>query len=278
MKTIKTIAAMKNSRAKLVGPVGFVPTMGYLHKGHLELVRRSKAENLQTVVSIFVNPTQFSPTEDLATYPRDVPRDLAMLEDAGVDVVFIPTPREMYPRRYSTWVEVKKVTDHLEGTIRPEHFRGVATVCNKLFNIVQPTKAYFGQKDAQQVIVIKKMVAELNMNLEIIVGPTVREPDGLAISSRNVYLKPKERAAACVLYHALKLAEKMWKQGETDAHRIRQAMIKLIEEEPLAEVISYVSISDGDTLEELHEAKPGALVSLAVKIGKPRLIDNTVLK
>lgn len=278
MRVIKTIAAMKNARAKLVGPLGFVPTMGYLHKGHMELVRRAKAENLQTVVSIFVNPTQFSPSEDLATYPSDIPRDLAMLEECDVDIVFVPSPREMYPRRYSTWVEVKKVTEQLEGAIRPEHFRGVATVCNKLFNIVQPTKAYFGQKDAQQVVVIKTMVAELNMNLEIVIVPTVREPDGLAMSSRNVYLKPKERAAACVLYHALKLAGKMWKRGETDAHRIRQAMIKLIEEEPLAEVINYVSIADGKTLEELHKVKPGALVSLAVKIGKPRLIDNTVLE
>jgi len=269
---------MKNARAKLFEPVGFVPTMGYLHKGHLELVKRSKAENLHTIVSIFVNPTQFRPTEDLATYPRDIPRDLAMLEDTGVDLVFIPSPGEMYPRRYSTWVEVNKVTDQLEGAIRPEHFRGVATVCNKLFNIVRPTKAYFGQKDAQQVVVIKKMVAELNMNLKIFVVPTVREPDGLAMSSRNVYLKPKERAAACVLFHALRLAETMWKHGETDAHRIRQAMIKLIEEEPLAEVINYVSIADGNTLEELHEVKPGALVSLAVKIGKPRLIDSMVLE
>jgi pantoate--beta-alanine ligase len=201
-----------------------------------------------------------------------------MLKDAGVDIVFIPTPKDMYPPRFSTWVEMKSVTDYLEGAIRPEHFRGVATVCNKLFNIAQPTKAYFGQKDAQQVVVIKKMVAELNMNLEIVVVPTLREPDGLAMSSRNVYLKPKERAAACVLYHALKLAEEMWKQGERDAHRIRQAMIKLIEEEPLAEVISYVSIADGTTLEELHQVKPGALVSLAIKIGKPRLIDNTVLQ
>ncbi|MDO8578229.1 MAG: pantoate--beta-alanine ligase [Dehalococcoidales bacterium] len=278
MKVIETISGMKKARQELGGTVGFVPTMGYLHEGHISLVRYAKSENTHAVVSIFVNPTQFGPTEDLATYPRDIPSDLAMLEECGVDIVFIPTPREMYPRRYSTWVDVKKVTEQLEGAIRPEHFRGVATVCNKLFNIVRPTKAYFGQKDAQQVVVIKKMVAELNMNLEIIVVPTVREPDGLAMSSRNVYLKPDERQGACVLYHALKLAEKMWKQGETDAHRIRQAMIKLIEEEPLAEVISYVSIADGDTLEERHEVKHGALVSLAVKIGKPRLIDNTVLE
>ena len=278
MRVTKTIAAMKHARSRLLGPVGFVPTMGFLHKGHMELVRRSKAENLRTVVSIFVNPTQFGPTEDLSTYPRDIPRDLAMLDECGVDIVFYPTPREMYPRRYSTWVDVKKVSEGLEGTIRPGHFRGVATVCNKLFNIVGPAKAYFGQKDAQQVVVIKKMVTELNMNLDIVVVPTVREHDGLAMSSRNVYLKPDERAAACVLYHALKLAEKMWKQGETDAHRIRQAMIKLIEEEPLAEAIAYVSIADSETRQELHKVKPSTLVSLAVKIGNPMLIDNMVLE
>ena len=278
MKVIKTVSAMKTARQKLTGTVGFVPTMGYLHEGHLELVRHAKSENHRTVVSIFVNPAQFSPGEDLASYPRDLPRDLAMLEKVGADIVFTPSPRGMYPPRFSTWVNVEKVTERLEGAIRPGHFRGVATVCTKLFNIVQPTRAYFGQKDAQQVVVIRKMVADLNMDLEIVVVPTVREPHGLAMSSRNVYLKPDERRAACVLYHALKLAEKLWAQGEKDAHRIRQAMIKLIEEEPLVEAIGYVSIADAETLEELHEIKPPALVSLAVKIGKPRLIDNIVLE
>ncbi len=269
---------MKNARQKLAGTTGFVPTMGYLHEGHLELVRRAKAENKHTIVSIFVNPTQFGPGEDLASYPRDIPRDLERLEKVGPDIVFIPSPRGMYPPRFNTWVDVEKVTERLEGDIRPGHFRGVATVCNKLFNIIQPTTAYFGQKDAQQVVVIKKMVADMNMNIEIAVVPTVRETDGLAMSSRNVYLKPDERRAACVLYRALKLAEKLWSQEEKDAHRIRQAMIKLIEEEPLAEVIGYVSIADAETLEELHEIKPPALVSLAVKIGKTRLIDNIVLE
>lgn len=269
---------MQNARAKLVGPVGLVPTMGYLHQGHMELVRRSKDENLRTVVSIFVNPAQFGPSEDLATYPRDIPHDLAMLEDEGVDLVFIPSAKEMYPKKFATWVEVQKVTGRLEGEIRPGHFRGVATVCNKLFNIIEPSRAYFGQKDAQQVVVIKKMVRELNMNLGIAVIPTVREADGLAMSSRNVYLTAEERRGACVLYHALKLAEKMWKGGETDAHRIRQAMIKLVEEEPVADAIAYVSIANAESLEELHTIKPPALVSLAVKIGKPRLIDNVVLE
>ncbi|MDO8578536.1 MAG: pantoate--beta-alanine ligase [Dehalococcoidales bacterium] len=278
MKIIKTIAAMKNAREKLSGTVGFVPTMGYLHEGHMELVRRAKSENQRTIVSIFVNPAQFSPGEDLDSYPRDIPRDMEMLEKVEPDIVFIPSPRGMYPPRFNTWVDVEKVTEHMEGALRPGHFRGVATVCTKLFNIVQPTTAYFGQKDAQQVVTIRKMVADLNMNVEIAVIPTLREPDGLAMSSRNVYLKPDERRAACILYHALKLAEKLWAQGEKDAHRIRQAMIKLIEEEPLAEVIGYVSIAHAETLEELHEIKPPALVSLAVKIGKPRLIDNIVLE
>ena len=282
MKIIKTVKAMKKARqsfsGKDTGTVGLVPTMGYLHEGHLELVRHAKAENQLTIVSIFVNPTQFGPGEDLSSYPRDIPRDLEMLEKIGPDIVFIPSPRGMYPPRFNTWVDVEKVTEGLEGEIRPGHFRGVATVCTKLFNIVQPTTAYFGQKDAQQVVVIKKMAADLNMNIALAVVPTVRETDGLAMSSRNVYLKPDERRAACILYHALKLAEKLWSQGEKDAHRIRQAMIKLIEEEPLAEVIGYVSIADAETLEELHEIKPPALVSLAVKIGKPRLIDNIVLE
>ncbi|MBI4267854.1 MAG: pantoate--beta-alanine ligase [Chloroflexi bacterium] len=278
MRVIKTILAMKRARLKLADTVGFVPTMGYLHEGHVELVRRARAENQHTVASIFVNPTQFGPKEDFLSYPRDIPRDLAMLEKAGTDIVFIPAPRGMYPGRYRTWVDVEKVTERLEGSVRPGHFRGVATVCNKLFNIVQPTRAYFGQKDAQQVVVIRKMVADLNMNLEIVVVPTVREADGLAMSSRNTYLKPDERRAACVLYHALKLAQKLWSQDEKDAHRVRQAMINLIEEEPLAEVIEYVSIADASTLEELHEIKPPGLFSLAVKIGRHKLIDNILLE
>ena len=269
---------MKNARQKLTGTIGFVPTMGYLHQGHLELVRRAKAENHRTVVSIFVNPTQFGPGEDLVSYPRDIPRDLEMLEKIGPDIVFIPSPQDMYPPRFSTWVDVEKVTERLEGDIRPGHFRGVATVCTKLFNIIQPTTAYFGQKDAQQVVVIKRLLTDLNIDMGIEVVPTVRETDGLAMSSRNIYLKPDERRAACILYRSLKLAESLWSQGEKDAHRIRQAMIKLIEEEPLAEAIGYVSIADAETLEELHEIKPPALVSLAVKIGKTRLIDNIVLE
>ena len=278
MKVVETIVEMKQLRRKLAEPVGFVPTMGYLHEGHLSLVKRAKTENPTVVVSIFVNPTQFGPQEDFRTYPRDIPRDLAMLEKAKTDIVFMPAAEEMYPPRFSSWLDVEKVTERLEGAVRPGHFRGVATVVAKLFNIVEPTRAYFGQKDAQQVVVIKKMVAELNMNLEVVICPTVRELDGLAMSSRNTYLKPDERQAAAVLYQALKLAQQLWSRGEKDAEKIRQAMRELIQKQPLAEKIDYISIADAETLEELEEVKPPALVSLAVKIGKPRLIDNIVLE
>ena len=278
MKVVETIAEMKKLRRKLAELVGFVPTMGYLHDGHLSLVKRAKAENTTVVVSIFVNPTQFGPQEDFRTYPRDNPRDLAMLEKMKTDIVFMPSAAEMYPPRFSSWVDVEKVTERLEGAVRPGHFRGVATVVAKLFNIVEPTRAYFGQKDAQQVVVIKKMVMDLNMNLEVIACPTVRKPDGLAMSSRNTYLKPDERQAATVLYQALNLAQQLWSQGEKDAERIRQAMRQLIQKQPLAEKIDYISVADAETLEELDKINPPALVSLAVKIGKPRLIDNIVLE
>ncbi len=278
MKVIETIAEMKQLRRELTEPVGFVPTMGYLHQGHLALVKQARVENPAVVVSIFVNPSQFGPREDFASYPRDIPRDLAMLETVATDIVFMPSVVDIYPSGFSSWVNVEKVTEGLEGAIRPGHFRGVATVVAKLFNIVEPTKAYFGQKDAQQVAVIKKMVADLNMNLEVVTCPTVREPDGLAMSSRNVYLKPDERKAAAVLYQSLKLAERLWSQGERDAARIRQKMVELIKKQPLAENIDYVSIADAGTLEELDEVKPPALVSLAVKIGQPRLIDNIILE
>jgi pantoate--beta-alanine ligase len=276
MKVIETIADLKRLRHKLPEPVGFVPTMGYLHEGHLVLVRRARAENSSVVASIFVNPTQFGPQEDFDKYPRNPKRDLAMLEKEGVDLVFMPSVAEMYPPQFDSWVEVGKVTERLEGATRPGHFRGVTTVVAKLFNIVQPDKAYFGQKDAQQALVIKKMVADLNMNLEVVTVPTVREPDGLAISSRNIYLNPEERKAAVVLYQALSLAQKLWSQGEKDAQTIRQQMTDLIQKQPLAN-IDYISIADAETLDELDTVRPPALVSLAVKIGKTRLIDNVVL-
>ena len=276
MKVVETIDKMKQVRQQLAEPVGLVPTMGYLHEGHLTLVRHARAENPSVVVTIFVNPTQFGPQEDLAKYPRDIQRDLALLDKEGTDIVFIPSAAEMYPPRYNSWVEVTKVTERLEGASRPGHLKGVTTVCNKLFNIVQPTRAYFGQKDAQQAIVIRKMVAELNMNLEIVTVPTVREPDGLAMSSRNTYLNPQERQAATVLYQSLTLAQRLYASGERDAEKIRQQMTALIQKQPLAQ-IDYVSIADNETLEELDTVTPPALVSLAVKFGKARLLDNVVL-
>jgi len=277
MKVIEKIDDMKRLRQQLTEPVGFVPTMGYLHKGHLALVRWARTENPSLVISIFVNPTQFGPQEDFNQYPRDTERDLALLEKERVDIVFMPSVDEMYPPQFSSWVEVGKVTERLEGASRPGHFRGVTTVVAKLFNIIQPTRAYFGQKDAQQLVVIKKMVAELNMNLEIVTVPTMREPDGLAISSRNTYLNPEERKAATVLYQAISLAQKLWLQGETNAQAIRQQMLTLIQKQPLA-AIDYVSITDTKTLDELDTIKPPALVSLAVKISNTRLIDNVVLE
>ncbi|TET26267.1 MAG: pantoate--beta-alanine ligase [Dehalococcoidia bacterium] len=275
MKVVTTIAEMRKIRASLKPPLGFVPTMGYLHQGHLSLVKKARAENPSLVVSIFVNPTQFGPREDFKQYPHDTEHDLALLEKA--DIVFMPTADEIYPPAFSSWVGVGKVSERLEGACRPGHFRGVATVVAELFNIVQPTRAYFGQKDAQQAVVIKKIVADLNMNLEVVVLPTVREPDGLAMSSRNSYLNHKQRQAAVVLYQALCLAQKLWSQGEKDAQIIRQQMTNLIQKEPLAK-IDYASVADPQTLEELDRVEAGALVSLAVKIGKVRLIDNVVLE
>ena len=277
MKVVETIAEMRKLRLELAEPVGLVPTMGYLHDGHLAMVKQARAENSSVVVSIFINPTQFGPREDFASYPRNYERDLAMLEKEGADIVFMPPAAKMYPPQFNSWVEVDKITERLEGATRPGHFKGVTTVVAKLFNIVQPTRAYFGQKDAQQLAVIKKMVTDLNMNLEVISVPTVREPDGLAMSSRNRYLNREERQAATALYRALVLAQNLWLGGERDAGRIRQEMLTLLQKEPLA-TIDYVSIADAETLDELDTVKPHALVSLAVRIGKTRLIDNVVLE
>ncbi|MBI2831706.1 MAG: pantoate--beta-alanine ligase [Chloroflexi bacterium] len=277
MKVIQTIAEMRKLRQRLLEPVGFVPTMGYLHEGHLTLVRKAKEKNASAVVSIFVNPTQFGPQEDFEKYPRDTERDLAMLKTAKTDAVFMPSAEEMYPANSVTWVDVKKITEHLEGAARPGHFRGVATVVAKLFNIVQPDRAYFGQKDAQQVLVVKRMVADLNMNIEVIAVPTVREPDGLAMSSRNIYLNPEQRKAATVLYRALNHVLELWSEGERNPARLRRHMLDVLRSEPLA-VVEYVSVADPETLEEMETAKPGGLVSMAVRVGKTRLIDNMVLE
>jgi pantoate--beta-alanine ligase len=250
--------------------------MGYLHEGHMSLVRKARAENKSVVVSIYVNPTQFGPKEDLSKYPRDLDRDLAMLEKEGTDVVFFPSDKEMYPAGYDTWVTVENLTKPLEGDSRPTHFRGVTTIVTKLFNIVRPAKAYFGQKDAQQALVIKKMVTDLNMNLKVVICPTVREPDGLAMSSRNVYLNPEQRKAAPILYKSLLLAKDMFAIGERNAAAILEQMTILIQKEPLAK-IEYISLSDTETLAELKTIEKFALVSMAVRFGNTRLIDNIIL-
>ncbi|HIJ56670.1 MAG TPA: pantoate--beta-alanine ligase [Deltaproteobacteria bacterium] len=277
METVRTISDMKLLRQRLAEPVGFVPTMGFLHEGHLSLIRRARSENRHVIVSIFVNPTQFGPEEDFDSYPRDTERDLTLLKQEKADVVFMPEPEKIYPPGACTWVEVEGLTEMLEGISRPGHFRGVATVVTKLFNIIEPTYAYFGQKDAQQARVIRKMAEDLFMNLEIIVCPTIREPDGLAMSSRNFYLKGKERKAALILYKSLQLAQSLWNRGERHAGKIRGEIVSLIESEPLAR-IGYVSVADTETLQEIEEEiEYEALLSMAVKVGKPRLLDSIVL-
>jgi len=277
MQVVGPIFEIRALRQKLSGTVGFVPSMGYLHEGHLALVKRARTDNSIVIVSIYVNPAQFGPREDFGSYPRELNRDLELLGGEGVDIVFVPSDDEIYPPEFSSWVDVGKVTERLEGASRPGHFRGVATIVTKLFNIVQPTRAYFGQKDAQQVVVIKRMVADLNMGIDIVVVPTVRESDGLAMSSRNVYLSPGERQAATILFKALNLARQLWQGGEKDADKLRKQMTALIQKEPLAQ-IDYVSIADAETLEELNLIDRPALASLAVRIGKTRLIDNMPLE
>ena len=277
MDIVETIGQMKALRRSISGSVGFVPTMGFLHDGHLSLVKKAREENDVVVVSIFVNPTQFGPNEDFEAYPRDTKRDLSLLQNALTDIVFFPSRTDMYPDEFNTWVEVKKVTERLEGTCRPDHFQGVTTIVAKLFNIVEPTRAYFGQKDAQQAIVIQKMVNDLNMNLEVIVLPTCRESDGLAMSSRNTYLNMQERQAATVLFRALIHAESLYKNGQRDADVIRNEMLSLINQEQSA-YVEYVSIADEHNLNELNEISSSALLSLAVRVGKTRLIDNIILK
>ena len=255
---------------------GLVPTMGYLHEGHVALVRQAQAENERVAVSIYVNPTQFAPNEDLQRYPRNLEGDLALLSAENVDLVFTPNDKIMYPPGFQTKIILEAVTRPLEGASRPTHFQGVATVVAKLFNIFQPTRAYFGQKDAQQTVVIRQMVADLNFNLEIIIGPTVREVDGLAMSSRNVRLTPEQRKAAVILNRALTKAAESIRAGERDAGAIREQMRATIAGEPLAR-IDYVSVADPTTLEELEEIQGGVLLLLAVFFGQTRLIDNVLL-
>jgi pantoate--beta-alanine ligase len=276
MQLITTIAAMRTARAALT-TVGFVPTMGYLHEGHLSLVRRAAAESAAVAVSIFVNPTQFGPREDFARYPRNLEQDLVLLGDAGVDLVFVPSVEEIYPPGFGSYVTLPAADELLEGAARPGHFRGVATVVCKLLNIVQPTRAYFGQKDAQQVAVVQQMVRDLSMPTTIVVVPTVREPDGLAMSSRNSYLSPEQRAIAPLVYQALLAVQARYETGERDAALLRAAALTLLER-TAAISIEYVSVADPLSLRELETVGvEGALVSLAVRLGGVRLIDNLFL-
>ena len=278
MDVLDTVRSFREARGRVAGSVGLVPTMGSLHEGHLTLVRKARSENDVAVVSIFVNPSQFAQGEDLASYPRDMDRDLTFLRDEGVDLVFAPTPEEMYPPGFDAWIEVEKTSEVLEGAVRPGHFRGVATVVAKLFNIIRPHSAYFGRKDGQQLAVISRMVNDLDMDVEIVDVPTVREEDGLAMSSRNAYLTPDERRAAPVIYHALTRAVDLWRQGETTCDVLRAEAKAALDSEPLVSSIDYVSVADSVTLEELDETAPQAMVSTAVRIGKARLIDNVLLE
>lgn len=276
MELIETITAFRQARARF-GRLGLVPTMGYLHAGHLSLVRQARAECGAVAVSIFVNPTQFGPREDLSRYPRNLERDLGLLREEQVDLVFVPSVAEMYLQGFSTFVDVRDVTEMLEGAVRPGHFRGVATVVCKLFNIAQPTRAYFGQKDAQQTVVVRRMARDLDLPLDVVVVPTMREPDGLAMSSRNVYLSVEQRQAATVLYRALGAAGEHYAAGERDAEGLRRAIHAVLASEPLA-APEYVSVADALTLRELdHVGAAGALCSLAVRFGTTRLIDNMLL-
>ena len=276
MKTTITLDELRAARQMLEGPVGLVPTMGFLHAGHISLVRRARQECASTVVSIFVNPTQFGPKEDLAAYPHDLERDLALLTPEGVDLVWAPTPEVMYPPGYQTWVTVDEVSQPLEGGMRPGHFRGMATVVAKLFNAIQPQKAFFGQKDAQQAAVIRRMSLDLNFPLEVVVCPTLREPDGLAMSSRNVYLSAEERRAATILYRSLTTTRNAFEQGERDTSHLRAIMMGVLNSEPAAHP-QYISCADLNTLQELEAIADQALLSMAVYIGKTRLIDNLIL-
>ena len=275
-KKIERVSEFRDAERGAPRPLGLVPTMGALHEGHLSLVRRARAENATVVASIFVNPTQFGVNEDLSSYPRDMDGDLAKLEREGVDLVFAPPSQEVYAPGFSTYVDVGPVAERLEGTSRPGHFRGVATVVCKLLTIVQPDRAYFGQKDAQQCLVVKRLSADLNLGAEIVVLPTVRDADGLALSTRNKNLGSEDRKAALVLYRSLRLASELYESGVRDANEIRGRMRALIGAEPRAEV-DYVSVAEADTLDELDTVDRPALVSLAVRIGSVRLIDNITL-
>lgn len=257
--------------------IGFVPTMGYLHEGHLSLIRLAKKKSDAVVVSIFVNPIQFGPKEDFKRYPRDLNRDTRLARKAGCDILFFPTQKQMYPERYSAYVNVEKLTETLEGIFRLGHFKGVTTVVAKLFNIIQPDLAFFGQKDAQQAVIIQKMVRDLNFNIKIVVGPTVREPSGLALSSRNIYLAEDEKKTAPVLFQALQKAHNLIEQGERNSSKIIHEMEKMILSKPKT-IIDYIAITDSQTLEPLEKLSGEVLISMAVFVGSTRLIDNLKLR
>jgi pantoate--beta-alanine ligase len=278
MKIIETVADMEATRARMEGDVGLVPTMGYLHEGHLSLVRRCREEKDRTIVSVFVNPTQFGPDEDLDRYPRNRDRDLALLEAERVDAVFWPAADEIYPPGFNDWVEVTgPIVTRLEGAARPGHFRGVTTVVARLFRIVRPDRAYFGQKDAQQLRVIRRMVENLDLGVEIVACPTIRDPDGLAMSSRNAYLSPEERRAALVIPRALDLVRKMvLGRGVRDADLIRESVEDYVRQVPKLG-LEYISVADEQTFDEVETIDRPVLVLLAARVGPTRLIDNALL-
>ena len=278
MQIIGSKDDMRQACRRSARPLGLVPTMGALHDGHLSLVDHARADCSSVAVSIFVNPTQFGEGEDFDQYPRDLDADLDMLRQHGVDLVFTPGIEEVYPPGFDTWVDVGPIADRLEGAARPGHFRGVATVVAKLFGIVQPDRAYFGQKDGQQTVVIRKLARDLDMGIDVVVLPTVREADGLAMSSRNVRLNPEQRAAATAVYRALSAGSDAWERGERNAETIRNAAREVLESETLLGEIDYVSVASTDTLEELELAASGAMLSTAVHLGSIRLIDNVLLK
>jgi len=277
MRITESLSELRQLRASLDGTFGLVPTMGALHAGHASLISRARTDCRHVGVSIFVNPTQFGPEEDFTNYPRTMQRDLEMFERLGVDLVWTPPVEAVYSPGFQTWVAVEELGAVLEGKCRPGHFRGVATIVAKLLNCFSPDKAYFGQKDAQQVAVLRRMVSDLNFPVEIVVCPTVRERDGLAMSSRNAYLNPAERKAAGVLYRALCVAKEKYDQGERSAEALRAAMRSVVRSEPLADE-QYISAADPKTLYELQSIDKSVLLSLAVKIGKARLIDNILIQ
>jgi pantoate--beta-alanine ligase len=277
VEVVRTLESLRRWRATTHRSVGLVPTMGFLHDGHLALVRRARAENDLVAVSIFVNPRQFGPDEDFVRYPRDTEHDLALLRDEQVDIVFLPSVDEMYPPGFSTTVDVGSLGERLEGVSRPGHFKGVATVVARLLNLTRPHRVYFGQKDAQQVIVVRRMVKDLALTVQIVAVPTVREPDGLALSSRNIFLSIEEREAATVLSRALARAQESFEWGERDANRLRQIARDMLDLELLVRT-DYVSVADVETLDELEHIERTALLSLAAWVGQTRLIDNVMLE